>query len=775
MHPRWREAPAPGPTPRHPEHRVKRRIDRGRASEPGPRVRAGGARARRRKAGPGPAAGRRRRGAGRPAGFARLIGKAVEAAANGILITDRDGIILWVNPAFTEITGYAAEEAVGRTPGILRSDRQAPSFYADMWQAITAGRVWHGELVNRHRDGHLYVEEQTIAPVAGPAGQISHFIGIKQDVSRRKEHERMLERRNAELAVMATTVGSITSSLDVDSVMRFIVDAIRDLLPNVRGATVQVPDGAGRLVTRVATSGLGRVERPLALAPGEGVAGLAYAQRRVVNVADVRRDPRFAPGDQPPGYRSLIALPIASGGAVQGVLSVESTDEGAFLQHEEDLLTLFAGSTAIAMRHAAEYEARALAERELKRYSERLEHMVEQRTADLRAAQAKLLEQQRLEQEVVLAAEVQASILPHRTPELAGYDFAGVALAARYLSGDLYDWTGGGPDHCSLALADVAGKGIAAAMMTSTARALLRDAAARKSPPGQVLSSLNRSLYEDLTRADMFITVVAADLDRATAAVDYASAGHTEVLWYRAAWRTCERLPATGPPVGVLPDNPVAQRRIVLCPGDLLVFYSDGVTETEDENGELFGTSRLVEVLEAGRDLSAARLARSIVEAVDRFGSGARSDDLTLIVVKALPRTLPFRLPGDLSHLEEAIEMLQRLAQAYGNGFAYELELAASEIVTNVVEHAYRELPGELRGQVQLEQDGMAVDLYDDGLPFDLAALPARDTRQARERGYGVHIARQLLDEISYTPGTAQGNHWRLVKRLRREEAGHGR
>jgi hypothetical protein len=154
-----------------------------------------------------------------------------------------------------------------------------------MWRTITAGRVWHGELYNRHRDGHVYIEEQTIAPVADPAGRITHFIGIKQDVTRRKEHERTLEQRNAELAVMATAVGSITSSLDVASVMRFIVDAIRDLLPNVLGATIQVPDGTEHLVTRVATSCLVPRAEPLRFAPGEGAAGRAWAKRRIVNIA----------------------------------------------------------------------------------------------------------------------------------------------------------------------------------------------------------------------------------------------------------------------------------------------------------------------------------------------------------------------------------------------------------------------------------------------------------------------------------------------------------
>jgi len=394
-------------------------------------------------------------------------------------------------------------------------------------------------------------------------------------------------------------------------------------------------------------------------------------------------------------------------------------------------------------------------------------------TQALKEQQQQLIRHERLEQEVLLAAQVQASILPHRTPDLPGYEFAGVALAARYVSGDTYDWISFSPEHCYLALADIAGKGVSAAMMSSTARALLRDSAARKSPPGLALSNLNRFLYDDLTHAGRFITIVAANLDRRTAALDYASAGHTEVLWYRASRRACERLPATGPPIGVLPEGDIDERRISLCPGDLLLFYSDGVTEAENEANEFFGTDRLVVLLQENQLLPAAALARSIVEAVDAFSRGARSDDLTLIVVKALPRTVSFHCRADFSHMEEAMELFRSLARAYGTDFTHELEPALSQVLTNVIEHAYQNTGGDLRGEVRLETDRVQVDLYDDGLPFP--ALPTRDLRQPSERGCGVPIITELIDEVAYSPATSAGNHWRLVKKRPQETPGDGR
>lgn len=114
---------------------------------------------------------------------------ALEATANAIIITDRDGVIEWINPAFTTLTGWSFDEIVGQTPRILRSGNHSLAFYRQMWETLKAGLVWRGEMYNRRRSGELYVEEQTITPVRDEDGTITHFVGVKQDVSERKRQE----------------------------------------------------------------------------------------------------------------------------------------------------------------------------------------------------------------------------------------------------------------------------------------------------------------------------------------------------------------------------------------------------------------------------------------------------------------------------------------------------------------------------------------------------------------------------------------------------------
>jgi nitrogen fixation negative regulator NifL len=125
----------------------------------------------------------------RAAAVLRLQSAALESADNAIVITNRDGAIVWGNPAFTELTGYSADEIRGKNPRLLKSDRHDRAFYKQIWDTITSGGVWRGEIINRRKDASLYTEEMTITPLRDRRGEITHFIGIKQDISARKQME----------------------------------------------------------------------------------------------------------------------------------------------------------------------------------------------------------------------------------------------------------------------------------------------------------------------------------------------------------------------------------------------------------------------------------------------------------------------------------------------------------------------------------------------------------------------------------------------------------
>ena len=143
----------------------------------------------------------------------RLQSGALEAAANAIVITDSKGVIEWVNAAFTTFTGYSVAEAIGKTPSLLKSGKHDEKFYQDLWNTITAGKVWHGELINRRKDGTFYTEEMTITPMKDSQGGVTHFIAVKQDITARKLLEAQFLRAQR-MESVGTLAGGIAHDLN---------------------------------------------------------------------------------------------------------------------------------------------------------------------------------------------------------------------------------------------------------------------------------------------------------------------------------------------------------------------------------------------------------------------------------------------------------------------------------------------------------------------------------------------------------------------------------
>jgi sigma-B regulation protein RsbU (phosphoserine phosphatase) len=404
----------------------------------------------------------------------------------------------------------------------------------------------------------------------------------------------------------------IRSTLNLDEVLEHVLDAVHAAVHYdaagifvLHRAAPGAPAGDPRqLIAGIAQRGFDPrpPESDAMLMSGQGLVGHVIRTGEVVEVPDVRLDPRYVVGRT--ATRSEIAVPIPGAHETIGALNLESDRLGAFGDEDLEILHVFADAASAAI-------GRAMLHREL-------------------------MERRRVEHQMRLAQEVQARLLPAGPPRLAGYDVAGTCLPTFEIGGDYYDFIALSENQLGLVIADVSGKGIAAALNMTAFRSVLRSQARRRREPSHLANRLNE-LMPDATGDSAYVTCVYAVLDPGDGALVYTNCGHNPPLLARAGGRV-ERLECGGFPLGIFSDSRYETGVVTLAPGDVLMFYTDGVVEGDDAGGHEFGTERLASVLARSRHLGAGDIVDAVVRATREYcGSASFSDDFTVMLVRRLP------------------------------------------------------------------------------------------------------------------------------------------
>ena len=249
----------------------------------------------------------------------------------------------------------------------------------------------------------------------------------------------------------------------------------------------------------------------------------------------------------------------------------------------------------------------------------------------------KIEQERRSSQELEFAKQVQARLFPQSLPQLNSLDYAGLCLQARAVGGDYYDFLSFGPERLGLVLGDISGKGMAAALLMANLQANLRSQYATGwEQPNQLLQSVNRLFYQN-TIESAYATLFFAEYDDRAHRLRYANCGHYSPLLLRSGGKV-ERLESTGMVLGLFEKFECDVDETQLQPGDTLVLYTDGVTESYDTLGEEFGEDRLIDSLRRNLAMPTNSLLTSVVDDVRAFSPHEQHDDITLIVAKCKDR-----------------------------------------------------------------------------------------------------------------------------------------
>jgi sigma-B regulation protein RsbU (phosphoserine phosphatase) len=395
-------------------------------------------------------------------------------------------------------------------------------------------------------------------------------------------------------------IGKETASiLDLDELLHRVAEVVKRVIDYETFGIFLLDKARGELVLREAVS-YGAPPGKTRIRLGEGLCGAAALSKEPILVGDVREDPRYL--SLIPETRSELVVPLVHKDRTVGVFDLESPALNRFTEEHVKVLTLLASQAAGAIENARLYV-------ELRRREDRIEN------------------------ELAIAQGVQHALFPEECPSGPGWEASAHFQPARELGGDLYDFYEMADGPLGLAVGDVAGKGVPAALYAAFASGSVRARAFERRTPADLLARVNRTLRRRGVEG-LYCTLTYALFDFGRREVLVANSGLPYPLHYRAEERRATPIELPGLPLGTFDGATYEERTLPLRPGDIFVFFTDGISDARG-GAEDYGADRLRGLVEAHAALPAPRLGEKILEDVKRFiGQESPSDDMTLVVVK---------------------------------------------------------------------------------------------------------------------------------------------
>jgi serine phosphatase RsbU (regulator of sigma subunit)/pSer/pThr/pTyr-binding forkhead associated (FHA) protein len=451
--------------------------------------------------------------------------------------------------------------------------------------------------------------EATITPASrNSASQVLSSLEIVSNTPLRPISSKLTPSADDTLTIISRVSLALLSPLSLEEAFQQVLDRIFEALPADRAYALLLERGEGSdepalvckaLKTRGASpSSMTQVEI------SRSISEQVLRQGTSVLTSDAQHDPRFqeqrsiALG----GIRSVMAVPLAVEGRVLGMIYADSPlHTNRFTDRDLQLLTLIAGVAAIRIENVRLLEVQ--------------------------------LEKKRLADELEVASEIQLRLHPATSPPIPNYDLIGVSFPCYEVGGDYYDFIPKRDGRIVIALGDVSGKGTGAALLMSSVHAAVRAQATTRLSAPEIVGEVNQYIYDN-TPTNRYVTLFYSELDPRSHHLTYINAGHNAPLLVRASGEVSQ-LDVGGFPVGITPDGDYREGWAQLEPGDVLVIYSDGVTESLNEKGEEFGEARLIELVQKNRGGTAAGIRDRIEGALSLFVGKAKTvDDLTLVILK---------------------------------------------------------------------------------------------------------------------------------------------
>jgi sigma-B regulation protein RsbU (phosphoserine phosphatase) len=406
-------------------------------------------------------------------------------------------------------------------------------------------------------------------------------------------------RQSRILLLLNEIARELTSILNLDELLGRIAELMRRLI-DYQMFSILLLDATGeKLQHRFSLRFNENIQLKHEIPLGRGLVGYAAETKQAVVIPDVTKDPRYIEAN--PETRSELVVPLIYKDKVIGVLDLEHTRSGFFTEDHKRTVTTLAAQIAIAIENARLYEQVARQER-------------------------------RLERDLALARELQMRLLPHARPKLGNLDVAAKFVPARAIGGDLYDFIPYSMSRLGIVIGDVSGKGAPAAIYAALVSGILRSHAPIEPMPAEMLSAVNLSLAERRIEAQ-FVSIIYAVWDDESRTLTVANSGLPRPIYVHGGKN--EVVEATGLPLGLFDEADYDEFKFRMKPGDMFVFFSDGMLDARSRTGEMFGRRRVEEIVASCAAKSADCVVDSLFNAVAEHSAGVETfDDQTVVAIK---------------------------------------------------------------------------------------------------------------------------------------------
>ncbi|WP_228719797.1 PAS domain S-box protein [Methylococcus geothermalis] len=616
-----------------------------------------------------------------------MLSSAVDQSPSGVLIADPQGRIQYVNRGFTALTGYGAEELVGKRPGGAKAgdaDR-----FGRLRHVIRSHGEWRGEVRDIRKNGEIYWALESITPIRSATGEVTHYLVIQQDITEQKRDKEALAESEERFRQVAEMAGEwlweqdpeghyLYSSGAVRAILGFEPEEVRgkhylDLLtPEDRQHWMNaLPSSKAsqkpffRLINRYRHKDGHEVYTESTGAPIFGGQGELIKWRGVDQ--DITSRKRYED--------ELRVRNRAIESASVGINIADAQSKGLPNVYVNPALSRITGYSreelldhSMRMLQGAETDPERIEEIRdairagqpcqltIKNYrkdgtpfwNELLISPVKDEAGVIThyiGIQTDVTERRRAEEErheLEIAKQIQLSLLPKAPLHLPTVEIAGLCVPATHVGGDYFDYFHWG-DRVELVIADVSGHSVGAALIMAEARSALRAETrrtlaepARGDGVARLLGGLNDMLHEDLSGADLFITMFYVRYECLTRRLSYANAGHNFALLLRNGEESCIPLDAEGLVLGVRKGVAFEDRTLDMQPGDWLLLYTDGVIEAQNGEGEFFGITRLCQLFSTRRALTPEAMVAELLAQLRAFlGKVPLRDDVSMVALRA--------------------------------------------------------------------------------------------------------------------------------------------